>query len=124
MKTSSNESNKEAKLNTMEDVYKEFNQFANKSGIKEFRCNTVSKHYAFEQEGTPTTSEYLEVRYSAHYPAMPPDYTGPSIERIFGMTVNPLELLLVERNIKGPCWLDVKCPLPTGVQTSWSKIKV
>lgn len=108
----------------MEDVYKEFNQFANKSGIKEFRCSTVSKHYAFEQEGTPITSDYLEVRYSAQYPAMPPDYTGPSIEHIFGTSVNGLELLLIERNIRGPCWLDVKCPLPTGVQTSWCKMKV
>ncbi|XP_054015194.1 DNA polymerase alpha catalytic subunit [Hylaeus anthracinus] len=124
IKTSSKESDEEPKLNTMEDVYKEFNEFANKSGIKEFRCSTVTKHYAFEQEGTPAQSEYLEVRYSAHYPAMAPDYTGPSVERVFGTTVNSLELLLIERNIKGPCWLDIKCPLPTGVQTSWSKIKV
>ncbi|XP_076246805.1 DNA polymerase alpha catalytic subunit isoform X2 [Calliopsis andreniformis] len=124
VKTSSKENEKEEKLNTMEDVYKEFNQFANKSGIKEFRCSTVSKNYAFEQEGTPLTSDYLEVRYSAHFPAMPPNYSGPSIERVFGTTVNSLELLLIERNIKGPCWLDIKCPLPTGVQTSWCKIKV
>ncbi|KZC05167.1 DNA polymerase alpha catalytic subunit, partial [Dufourea novaeangliae] len=121
---SSKDSNDEPTLNSMEDVYKEFNQFANKSGIKEFRCSTVTKHYAFEQEGTPAMSEYLEVRYSAHYPAMPSDYTGASIERVFGTTVNSLELLLIERNIKGPCWLDVKCPLPTGVQTSWCKMKV
>ncbi|XP_076685666.1 DNA polymerase alpha catalytic subunit [Andrena cerasifolii] len=124
VKKSSQESNEEAKLTTMEDVYKEFNQFADRSGIKEFRCNTVSRHYAFEQEGIPETADYLEVRYSAHCPAMPSDYTGPSIEHVFGTTVNPMELLLIERNIKGPCWLDVKCPLPTGVQTSWCKIKV
>ncbi|XP_031831132.1 DNA polymerase alpha catalytic subunit isoform X2 [Nomia melanderi] len=120
---SSKDSKEEPKLNSMEDVYNEFNQFANKSGIKEFRCSTVTKHYAFEQEGIPSVSEYLEVKYSAHYPAIPSDYTGPSIERVFGVTVNPLELLVIERNIKGPCWLDVKCPLPTGVQTSWCKIK-
>ncbi|CAK9801869.1 DNA polymerase alpha catalytic subunit [Anthophora quadrimaculata] len=124
IKTSSKESDEKAQLNTIEDVYKEFNQFANKLGIKEFRCSKVSKHYAFEQEGTPAESEYLEVRYSAHYPAVSADYSGPSIERVFGTTVNPLELLLIERNIKGPCWLDIKCPLPTGVQTSWCKIKV
>nr|XP_033339559.1 DNA polymerase alpha catalytic subunit isoform X1 [Megalopta genalis] len=121
---SSKDTNDEPKLNSMEEVYKEFNQFANKSGIKEFRCSTVTKHYAFEQEDTPLVSEYLEVRYSAQYPAMPSDYTGSSIERVFGTTINPLELLIIERNIKGPCWLDVKCPLPTGVQTSWCKIKV
>ncbi|XP_076636493.1 DNA polymerase alpha catalytic subunit isoform X2 [Colletes latitarsis] len=124
VKTSSKESKDDPKLNTMENVYKEFNEFANKSRIKEFRCSTVLKHYAFEQEGTPAMSEYLEVRYSANYPAMPADYSGPSIERVFGTTVNPLELLLIERNIKGPCWLDVKCPLPSGVKVTWPKIKV
>ncbi|OAD62291.1 DNA polymerase alpha catalytic subunit, partial [Eufriesea mexicana] len=123
IKTSSKE-NGEEQLNTIENVYKEFNQFANKLGIKEFRSSKVTKYYAFEQEGTPASSEYLEVRYSAHYPAVPPDYSGPSIERVFGTTVNSLELLLIERNIKGPCWLDIKCPLPTGIQTSWCKIKV
>ncbi|XP_012148940.1 DNA polymerase alpha catalytic subunit [Megachile rotundata] len=124
IKTSSEENGQEPQLNTIEDVYKEFNQFANKVGIKEFRCSKVTKYYAFEQEGTPAKSEYLEVRYSANCPAMPFDYSGPSIERVFGTTVNALELLLIERNIKGPCWLDIKCPLPTGVQTSWCKIKV
>ena len=66
----------------------------------------------------------MEVRYSTSYPPVPSNYSGPSIERVFGTTINSLELLLIERNIKGPCWLDVKCPLPTGVQTTWCKIKV
>lgn len=105
-------------------MYKEFNQYANKLGIKEFRSSKVTKYYAFEQEGTPAKCEYLEVRYSAQYPPMPSDYSGPSIERVFGTTVNALELCLIERNIKGPCWLDIKNPLPTGAQTSWCKIKV
>ncbi|XP_061936857.1 DNA polymerase alpha catalytic subunit isoform X3 [Apis cerana] len=124
IKTSFKDNNEEEQLNTIEDVYKEFNQFANKLGIKEFRSNKVSKHYAFEQEGTPAISDYLEVRYAAYYPPMPSDYSGPSIERVFGTTVNALELLLIERNIKGPCWLEIKCPLPSNIQTSWCKIKV
>ncbi|XP_043791060.1 DNA polymerase alpha catalytic subunit isoform X1 [Apis laboriosa] len=124
IKTSFKDNNEEEQLNTIEDVYKEFNQFANKLGIKEFRSSKVTKHYAFEQEGTPAISDYLEVRYAAHYPPMPSDYSGPSIERVFGTTVNALELLLIERNIKGPCWLEIKCPLPNNIQTSWCKIKV
>ncbi|XP_033307677.1 DNA polymerase alpha catalytic subunit isoform X1 [Bombus bifarius] len=124
VKTSLKGNDDEEQLNTIEDVYKEFNQFANKLGIKEFRSCKVSKNYAFEQEGTPAKSDYLEVRYSANYPPVPSDYSGPSIESVFGTTVNSLELFLIERNIKGPCWLDIKSPLPTGVQTSWCKIKV
>ncbi|CAL7943529.1 unnamed protein product [Xylocopa violacea] len=123
IKTTSKDDNEEKQLNTIEDVYKEFNQFANKLGIKEFRSIKVSKNYAFEQEGTPAKSDYLEVRYSAQYPPIPSDYSGSSIERVFGTTVNALELFLIERNIKGPCWLDIKCPLPTGIQTSWCKLQ-
>ncbi|XP_076379546.1 DNA polymerase alpha catalytic subunit-like [Megalopta genalis] len=112
------------KLNSMKDVYEEFNEFAKKSGIKEFHCSTVTKHYAFEQEDTPLVSEYLEVRYPAWYPAMPSNYSGSSIKRVFGTTVNALEVFIIERNIKGPCWLDVKHPLPSRLEICWIKIKV
>ncbi|XP_014473388.1 PREDICTED: DNA polymerase alpha catalytic subunit [Dinoponera quadriceps] len=98
----------EPQLTTMEDVYKEFDEYANKMHIMEFNCKESKKHYSFEKEGTPKTSDYLEVRYNARYPAINADYSGPAIERVFGTTVNPLELLLVERKIKGPGWLDVK----------------
>lgn len=92
----------------MEDVYKEFDEYANKMRIMEFNCKETKKHYSFEKEGTPRTSDYLEIRYNARYPAINADYSGPAIERVFGTTVNALELLLIERKIKGPCWLDIK----------------
>nr|XP_033330370.1 DNA polymerase alpha catalytic subunit-like isoform X1 [Megalopta genalis] len=116
--------NDELKLNSMEDVYEEFNEFAKKSGIKQFDCNVVTKHYAFEQEDTPLVSKYLEVRYPAWYPAVPSNYSGSSIKRVFGTTVNALEVFIIERNIKGPCWLDVKHPSPSSLDICWSKIKV
>ncbi|KAM0733007.1 DNA polymerase alpha catalytic subunit [Formica fusca] len=100
--------NNESQLTTMEDVYKEFDEYANKMRIMEFNCKETKKHYSFEKEGTPRTSDYLEIRYNARYPAINADYSGPAIERVFGTTVNALELLLIERKIKGPCWLDIK----------------
>ncbi|XP_078038476.1 DNA polymerase alpha catalytic subunit-like [Augochlora pura] len=109
---------------SMKEVYDEFCKFANKSGIKDFHYKTVTKNYAFEQQDVPLLSKYLEVKYSAQYPAMPYKYSGPSIKRVFGTTVNGLELLIIERNIKGPCWLDVKCSLVSRVQSSWCKLMV
>ncbi|XP_012540417.1 DNA polymerase alpha catalytic subunit [Monomorium pharaonis] len=106
-------------LTTMEDVYKEFDEYANKMRIMEFNCKEVKKHYAFEKEGTPKTSDYLEVRYNARYPAIESDYSGRAIERVFGTTVNALELLLIEQKIKGPCWLDIKNISPTAGRFSW-----
>lgn len=87
--------------------------------IMEFNCKETKKHYSFEKEGTPRTSDYLEVRYNARYPAIDADYSGPAIERVFGTTVNALELLLIERKIKGPCWLDIKNISPTAGRFAW-----
>ena len=84
----------------------------------------VTKKYAFDREDTPKECEYLEVRYPATYPPMDPNYTGPSIEHVFGTSLTAMELLLIERNIKGPCWLEVKNPLPAGNATSWCKLQV
>ncbi|XP_046595770.1 DNA polymerase alpha catalytic subunit [Neodiprion lecontei] len=114
----------ETKAISMMDVYKEFNEYANKNGIKSFRSCTVTKSYAFEKKGVPKTSEYLEVKYPAKDPAIASNYSGPTIEQVFGTSVNALELLLIERKIKGPCWLDVKCPLPTNSPVSWCKVEV
>ncbi|KAI4480651.1 hypothetical protein M0804_010204 [Polistes exclamans] len=119
-----NSSDSEQKRTSMHDVYQEFNEFANKVGIKEFKSSQVSKYYAFEQEDVPKFSDYLEVRYSTYYPLIDSAYSGPAIEKVFGTTVKSLELLLIERNIKGPCWLDVKCVIPTGVKSSWCKLNV
>lgn len=111
--------NGEPQLTTMEDVYKEFDEYASKTRIMEFNCKETKKHYSFEKEGTPKTSDYLEVRYNARYPAIDADYSGPAIERVFGTTVNAMELLLIERKIKGPGWLDVKNVSPTAGRFAW-----
>lgn len=87
--------------------------------IMEFTCKETNKHYSFEKEGTPKTSDYLEVRYNAHHPAMDTNYSGPAIERVFGTSVNALELLLIERKIKGPGWLDVKNVALTAGRFAW-----
>lgn len=109
----------EPQLTTIDDVYKEFDAYASKMRIMEFNCRETKKHYSFEKEGTPKTSDYLEVRYNARYPAIDADYSGPAIERVFGTTVNALELLLMERKIKGPAWLDVKNVAPTAGRFAW-----
>lgn len=114
----------EPRETTMEDVYDEFNNYAGRNGIKEFRSMKTTKNYAFEREGTPKTAEYLEVRYSASFPQLDSSYSGRAIEAVFGTSVNALEYLLIERNIKGPCWLDIKCPTVVENPFTWCKFQV
>lgn len=114
----------EEEENTMENVYNEFNEYTKKVGINQFRFREVSKKYAFEREDTPVEADYLEVNYSANDPAMASNYSGRFIEGVFGTTTSSLESLLIERNIKGPCWLDIKEPLPMENSFSWCKTQV
>ncbi|XP_063979720.1 DNA polymerase alpha catalytic subunit [Diachasmimorpha longicaudata] len=110
--------------NSMMNVYTEFNDYATRQRISEFRTQTVKKNYAFEIEGIPVESDYLEVRYPASYSPIPSDYTGKTIEHIFGSSVNALELLLIERDIKGPCWLEIKNPIVVEGLATWCKLQV
>lgn len=111
--------NTESQLTTMKDVYKEFDEYANKMRIMEFNSKEVKKHYSFEKEGTPKTSDYLEVRYNIMHAIQPSILITRAIEHVFGTTVNALELLLIEQKIKGPCWLDIKNVSPIAGRFSW-----
>ncbi|XP_034937343.1 DNA polymerase alpha catalytic subunit [Chelonus insularis] len=107
----------------MQDVYYEFKELADKNKITEFRSIPVTKSYVFDREGTPLQSEYLEVRYAPTFPVLENNYKGKAIEHIFGTSVNAIELLLMERKIKGPSWLDIKLPMPVQSTLSWCKLQ-
>ncbi|XP_047343653.1 DNA polymerase alpha catalytic subunit-like isoform X2 [Vespa velutina] len=108
---------------TMEDVYNEFNELANKLGIKEFQSRRVWKKYVFKEDVQDYT-EYLEILYPAIYPAIDSNYTGLAIDKILETTISPLQLLLLERNIKGPCWLEIKYPIKDPSDIIWCKVKL
>ncbi|XP_058793658.1 DNA polymerase alpha catalytic subunit [Phymastichus coffea] len=105
------------------DIHTEFNEHLKALRIDEFRYRNVKKKYAFDRPETPFETEYLEVRYPAKYPPIDPNYSSKLIEAVFGTSVNALELLLIERNIKGPCWLDVKAAVPASNPYSWCKVQ-
>ncbi|KAJ8871338.1 hypothetical protein PR048_027655 [Dryococelus australis] len=106
------------------DVYSEFDKICPKYKILEFKSRKVERSYVFNVPNVPVTSEYLEVRYSASMPALPPDLEGETFSHVFGTTTSSLELLLLGRKIKGPCWLDVKAPQAVTNPLSWCKIEI
>ncbi|XP_047392573.1 DNA polymerase alpha catalytic subunit isoform X2 [Sciurus carolinensis] len=85
---------------------------------------TVEKNYAFEIPDVPEKSEYLEVRYSAEVPQLPQDLKGETFSHVFGTNTSSLELFLMNRKIKGPCWLEVKNPQLLSQPISWCKFEV
>lgn len=106
------------------DVYEEFNKkIAEKNKILQFKCRKVERSYCFNAPGVPLVSEYLEVKYPAQYPPLPSDLKGETFSHVFGTRTSSLELLLLDRKIRGPCWLDIHEAEPVSNPISWCKIE-
>nr|CAD7392203.1 unnamed protein product [Timema cristinae] len=109
---------------TLLDVYQEFNEkVATKYKIFQFKSRKVEKKYGFDVAEVPLSSEYLEVRYSASDPVLPSDLQGSTFSHVFGTNTSALELLLLGRKIKGPCWLDVNEPQLVSNPVSWCRLE-
>ena len=107
------------------DVYEEFNsKVAERYKILQFKSRRVTKKYAFEPTSVPRQSEYLEVKYSAEYGSLPNNLKGATFSKIFGTNTSALELLLLDKRIKGPCWLNIKNPTKASPPVSWCKVEV
>ncbi|XP_060564158.1 DNA polymerase alpha catalytic subunit-like, partial [Ruditapes philippinarum] len=109
----------------MVDVYTEFSEkIVNRYKIGKFKSKPTSKNYAFEITDVPAESEYLEIRYEADGPVLPMDLKGETFSHVFGTNTSSLERLLIDRKMKGPGWLDIKCPQITNPPVSWCKLEV
>ncbi|GFR77685.1 DNA polymerase, partial [Elysia marginata] len=108
---------------TMPMVHEEFSKIAEKSKIDQFRAMKVKKKYAFEMMDVPVEADYLEIRYSADMPNLSSDLKGETFSHVFGTKTSSLELLLLNRKMKGPAWLDLKCPQVSTAATSWCKLE-
>ncbi|KZS08622.1 DNA polymerase [Daphnia magna] len=105
------------------DVYEEFNtRVADRYKIAQFKSRRVLKKYGFEPASIPRESEYLEVKYSAEH-NLPTNLKGATFSHIFGANTSALENFLLDKRIKGPCWLNVKNPQKANPPVSWCKVE-
>ncbi|XP_030562454.1 DNA polymerase alpha catalytic subunit [Drosophila novamexicana] len=113
---------------TAADMYKEFDtHIATELKLHTFRSRKVSKSFANHAIGieVPQTCDYLEVHYDGKKPA--PNMQNKkydSIAHIFGASTNALERFLLERKIKGPCWLQISGFNVNPAPLSWCKTDV
>jgi hypothetical protein len=94
----------------MSDVINEFKKlFSTRfSRIKKWRSRPSKKSYAFEMPVKKGESEFLEIRYSSEYQALPHGLTGITFEHVFGKSTSVLELFLVNNaKLMGPSWITV-----------------
>lgn len=76
--------------------------------IRDFKCKMVTRKYAFEMEIPHGEHRFLKIKYPSTDPPLPATLRGDTFECIFGANQSMLELLLLKRKIKGPCWLTIK----------------
>ncbi|TDG45874.1 hypothetical protein AWZ03_007729 [Drosophila navojoa] len=113
---------------TAADMYKEFDtHIATELKLDTFRSRKVSKNFANHAIGidVPQTCDYLEVHYDGKKPA--PNVLNKkydSIAHIFGANTNALERFLLDRKIKGPCWLQISGFNINPAPISWCKTDV
>ncbi|KAI8124623.1 DNA polymerase alpha catalytic subunit [Lucilia cuprina] len=112
---------------TLADLYKEFNDTISVDlKLSEFRSRKVTKNFAYHSIGidVPQQCDYMEVHYDGKKP--PPNIKQKynSIAHIFGANTTSLESFLLDRKIKGPCWLNLKQYKKNAAPMSWGKIDV
>jgi DNA polymerase family B, exonuclease domain len=49
---------------------------------------------------------------------------GSTFSHVFGTNQTALENFLLEKRIKGPCWLNIKNPVKANPPVSWCKVEV
>jgi DNA polymerase alpha subunit A len=109
---------------TFEALYAEFNaKYAEPLRIMKFTSRRATRRYAFDQSDVPQESEYLQVMYSAEYPAPPLNASGRTFSRVFGTTTSSLEQLVLSCQLRGPCWLHITQPKCPQQPVSWCRVE-
>ncbi|KAJ7530423.1 hypothetical protein O6H91_14G003600 [Diphasiastrum complanatum] len=95
--------------------------------VSKFRMDPVKRSYAFERLEVPRgVHYYMKLSYPFKDPPLPADLRGQHFSLLFGTHNSALEILLIKKKIKGPCWLSIsnasRCP--SSSQVSWCKLEV
>lgn len=80
--------------------------------LETLRAKPETKKYAFELANIPKETEYLKVllpyNTATNRRVLPADTEGETFNHIFGTNANMFESFVTQRNIMGPCWLEIQ----------------
>ncbi|CCW71749.1 unnamed protein product [Phytomonas sp. Hart1] len=91
-----------------EDVVAEINDICRSQGIEQRRIKFIERYYAFEIPGIPhERTTWVKLRYPGRYPPFPVKKELLHISAIIGASTSLLELFIIKRKLKGPCFLRI-----------------
>ncbi|KAH3672422.1 hypothetical protein WICMUC_004258 [Wickerhamomyces mucosus] len=96
------------------DVHEEISPLImDKFGLESLKAKPEVKKYAFEMPGIPKEKEYLKLLLPFQPPKnanirLPPDLEGETFSHVFGTNATVFETFVTQRNIMGPCWLEIE----------------
>lgn len=61
--------------------------------------------------------------FQASFPPPPANKKHLTFSHIFGANTSSLETFLLDRKIKGPCWLEIKQAETVQAKVSWCKLE-
>lgn len=84
-----------------------------KYGLNNIRAKSERMKYCFELQEIPRESDYLKVLLPFSTPkskrdTIPSDLSSETFHHVFGGNTNIFESFVIQNEIMGPCWLEIK----------------
>lgn len=110
---------------TYEDVQKEFTSIiAPRYKLKNFECRKVEKKYAFSSDSSiPLIADYVQVDYAADQQSLPSNIEGQTFSHIFNTSQTPMEKMILDLKLRGPCWMKLVDPKVVTSQLTWTAVE-
>lgn len=76
--------------------------------ISNIKTKTTTKKYCFELPIPHGCHDCLEIKYDSNLGVIPGNLNAKTFDYIFGKNSSLLEIVLLEKNIRGPSWLKIE----------------
>ena len=85
----------------------------------------MTRKYAFEMPISHGEHQFLKIKYDATCPPLPHNLSGNTFDCVFGANQSMLELFILKRKIKGPCWMTIRNPVKvTEFHKTWCRQEI
>ncbi|KHJ48876.1 DNA polymerase [Trichuris suis] len=107
-----------------QQVYEEVSALMERMRVPEFKVKKVTKKFWLCSGDLPNEADYLELRYPFSFPPLDPSLSGTTYSAIVGESSSALELLLLERGLKGPRPIQISDPDVTRSRKTWCALEL